>query len=188
MARPRVHNEAEILERAMHAFRRKGFAETSVKDLEKATGATSGSLYNAFDGKRGLFDAAFEHYLTAVLKGRIERHAPPGSGLRGLRDLFTTLLFEPDQQSFGCLVTNSAIEFGEEQNHRSVQHGFDILFETFRSRLSELNYSNNSEIAATKLLTFYQGILVLFRGGYDRSRLEAAIDAEFNQLGDLHDA
>ena len=35
-----------------------------------------------------------------------------GAGIEGLRRLFLSLLREPDGGSSGCLITNSAVEFG----------------------------------------------------------------------------
>ena len=68
MARPRSFDEDTVLRGAMHAFRRTGFAAASVKELEEATGLSAGSIYNRFGDKHGLFDAAFAHYLQAVLE------------------------------------------------------------------------------------------------------------------------
>src|SRR5947199_7736288 len=112
MVRPKAYDEAAVLTGAMHAFRRDGYSGISIPQLEEATGLSSGSIYNSFGDKRGLFLAAFEHYLRAVLESRISRFARPQDGLSGLRQLFLSLLREPNGETFGCLITNSAIEFG----------------------------------------------------------------------------
>lgn len=124
MGSSRSYDEDVVLTGAMHAFRRKGYLAVSVRDLEDATGLKMGSIYNSFGDKAGLFDAAFAHYTRVVLQRRIERHARPASGLRGLRDLFLSLLDEPDGGSHGCLITNSAVEFGGNGSHRCVSEGF----------------------------------------------------------------
>jgi TetR/AcrR family transcriptional regulator, transcriptional repressor for nem operon len=53
MGRKRSFDETKVLESAMHAFRRHGYAGISIKQLEEATGLSSGSLYNAYRGLRG---------------------------------------------------------------------------------------------------------------------------------------
>ena len=52
----------EVLRAAMKAFMHKGYAKTSMQDLKKATGLHPGSIYCAFENKRGLLLAALEQY------------------------------------------------------------------------------------------------------------------------------
>ncbi|MGF1714725.1 TetR/AcrR family transcriptional regulator [Photobacterium chitinilyticum] len=51
-----------VLRAAMAAFIAKGYSKTSMQDLKKATGLHPGSIYCAFDNKRGLLLAALEQY------------------------------------------------------------------------------------------------------------------------------
>jgi AcrR family transcriptional regulator len=62
MARPRVFEEAEVLDRAMEVFWRHGYEGASMAELTKAMGLNSPSIYSAFGSKRGLFDAALVRY------------------------------------------------------------------------------------------------------------------------------
>ena len=48
----------------MTAFMAKGYTKTSMQDLTKATGLHPGSIYCAFDNKRGLLLAALEQYVS----------------------------------------------------------------------------------------------------------------------------
>ena len=184
MGRTREFDESVVLAKAMHAFRRKGYAGSSVRDLEQATGLSGGSLYHAYGGKRGLFDAAFEHYNSAVLQARLDRYAPPGSGVEGLQKLFRSLLHEPDGERSGCLITNTAVEFGPHATHPCVGRAFDLLERTFDERLAESAATTDDKRSAstTRLLTLYQGVLVLVRAGYDLDSVERMITNEFHQL------
>ncbi|WP_163881608.1 TetR/AcrR family transcriptional regulator [Rhizobium laguerreae] len=189
MGRTREFDEEAVLKGAMHIFRKHGYQGASIRDLEEATGLKGGSIYHAFGDKAGLFDAAFGHYNRTVLEGRIERFAPPGSGLKGLRELFLSLLDEPDDGSLGCLITNMAVEFGGgADRHPRVEAALGLLRTTFRSRLTEASTfvrdadGAKADRTATRLLAFYQGLLVLIRGGEDKSGLRQAIEDEFNQL------
>ncbi|MGR9502200.1 TetR/AcrR family transcriptional regulator [Rhizobium leguminosarum] len=189
MGRTREFDEQAVLTGAMHIFRKQGYQAASIRDLEEATGLKGGSIYHAFGDKAGLFDAAFEHYHRTVLEGRIARFAPPGSGLQGLRELFLSLLHEPDDGSLGCLITNMAVEFGGGVNpHPRVEAALGLLRTTFRSRLTEVptvardGDGAKANRTATRLLAFYQGLLVLIRGGDDKAGLRQAIEDEFNQL------
>ncbi|HXQ05135.1 MAG TPA: TetR/AcrR family transcriptional regulator [Bradyrhizobium sp.] len=190
MVRSRSYDEGQVLTGAMHAFRRSGYSGVSIPELEVATGLSAGSIYNSFGDKRGIFLAAFAHYLKAVLDRRISTFAKPANGLSGLRQLFLSLLREPDGETFGCLITNSAIEFGSDDaaSEQTVLKGFEILQRLFVDRLAAAKAANrlrgdvDPNIEAVRLLALYQGVLVLIRGGYEPRIIRRAIDLEFDNL------
>lgn len=190
MVRSRSYDEGEVLAGAMNAFRREGYARVSIPQLEAATGLSSGSLYNSFGDKHGIFLAAFEHYLKAVLGRRMAQFARPEAGLAGLRELFLTLLREPAGETFGCLITNSAIEFGagNEIAAKAAAREFDLLERLFVERLTAAKSSGrlrgdfDAKAGAVRLLALYQGVLVLVRGGYDLRKIKAAIHQEFDHF------
>lgn len=189
MGRHRTFSEQTVLDGAMHAFRRRGYRGASVRDLEDATGLKMGSIYNSFGDKAGLFDAAFKHYNQEVLQRRIDEHAPPSAGLRGLRALFLTLLLEPGGGSHGCLITSAAVEFGGEgESHPGVEDAFRTLTRTFLDRLTaaaaggDLRPEIDPLAQSVKLLALYQGILVLVRAGHPPAAIENAVHSEFDVM------
>lgn len=195
MGRSRSYDEEAVLTDAMHAFRRSGYRALSIRDLERATGLKAGSIYNSFGDKAGLFDAAFAHYNRSVLRRRMERYAPVDAGLDGLRDLFLSLLREPNGETFGCLITNVAVELGGDAGpHPLVAEGLGILTDTFADRLAVLQRAGavraevEPQATAVKLLALYQGVLVLVRAMHDIAALERLIIDEFNALEERHDA
>lgn len=195
MGRPRSFDEDAALTGAMEVFRRKGYVAVSIRDLEEATGLKAGSIYNSYGDKAGIFAAAMTHYNRVVLDARIAEHAPVCAGLAGLRDLFVSLVHEPNGTSFGCLITNSAIEFGGSTKvPDGVDNGLRKLAETFEQRLraahrsGELRRDLKPAVTASRLIALYQGVLVLVRAGWDKPALERMIKDEFKHLGDEHDA
>ena len=195
MGRNRSYDESSVLSGAMDAFRRKGYQAVSIRDLEEATGLKGGSIYNSSGDKAGLFDAAFAHYNRVVLRGWIDRYASAKAGLQGLQDLFLSLLHEPNDETFGCLITNVAVEFGDgTRTHRGVEEGLGILTQTFAERLEAarddggLHAGVEPQSAAVKLLALYQGVLVLVRAGHDKPTLETLIINEFKSLEKSNDA
>ena len=60
--RPRTFDRDAALDRAIRLFWRKGYEATSVRDLSDELGIGQPSLYNAFGGKRALFDEAVHVY------------------------------------------------------------------------------------------------------------------------------
>jgi TetR/AcrR family transcriptional repressor of nem operon len=190
LVRTRTFDEDAVLTGAMKAFRRHGYAGMALPELEAATGISVGSIYNAYGDKRGIFLAAFQHYLKAVLGRRISRFAAPSQQLAGLRQLFLSLLREPGGEKFGCLITNSAIEFGPDHgiSGQTTRKGFEILGQLFLERLraakssGKLRPDTDVKAAAASLLALYQGVLVLIRGGYDFKMIRRAINLEFDRL------
>jgi TetR/AcrR family transcriptional regulator, transcriptional repressor for nem operon len=195
MGRTRSYDEAAVLSGAMHLFRRKSYESVSIHDLEEATGLTCGSIYHSFGDKAGLFDAAFAHYNRAVLARRIEQFTPSRAGLRGLRELFLSLLHEPNGEAYGCLITNIAIERGGEgKSHPCVSEALEALRKSFAQgleaarRTGTLRSNAPAAVIAAKLLALYQGVLVLVRAGYDKTVLKRLINTEFADLEVRHGA
>lgn len=55
-------DKVAVLRAAMQAFLNKGYTKTSMQDLKQATGLHPGSIYCAFENKRGLLLAAISQY------------------------------------------------------------------------------------------------------------------------------
>lgn len=56
----------DILEAALRCFAQNGYAQTKISDIAAAAGYTAASLYTYFPGKREIFAAAAEHFITGV--------------------------------------------------------------------------------------------------------------------------
>ena len=61
--RPRNFNREEVLAKSVPVFWERGFADTSLADLEKATGVNRSGLYAEFKDKQDLFLAGLQYYL-----------------------------------------------------------------------------------------------------------------------------
>lgn len=184
MVRSRSFDDGEVLCAAMDAFRRDGYGGVSIKQLERATGLTSGSLYNAFGDKDGLYRAALAHYVDRFVADRIRTYAGGDATLDDLEELFLSLLREPLADGYGCLVTNAAVEFGSSRSIASegVNSALDLLGSGIRAVLTREIGADRARIAADRLVLIYQGILVLARAGRADVGAEDVLRAEFNRL------
>ena len=63
MGRPKQFSRRGVLEKALPVFWRHGFADTSLRELERATGVNKSGLYAEFDGKEDLFLQSLRYYL-----------------------------------------------------------------------------------------------------------------------------
>lgn len=188
MARPRSFDVDTVLSAAMHRFRQQGYERVSIKDLEQTTGLTSGSLYNSYGSKEGIFRAALDHYVETVVKGRMAAFAGSDATLEDLEQLFLSIWEMPQADGFGCLVTNSAVEFGPNAPAFAadkVAAGLDIAAEGIRSVLHRTLGPEAGEREAAHLALVYHGILVLSRSGTLSAGHRDAIRAEFQRLRQL---
>ena len=63
MARPKNFSREGVLEKALPVFWKHGFADTSLQQLETATGVNKSGLYSEFSGKEELFLESLRFYL-----------------------------------------------------------------------------------------------------------------------------
>lgn len=106
MGRPKAFKRTEVLDKATLIFWQKGFAETSLQDLEKATGVNKSGLYAEFKDKQDLFEACLEHYIvnSAAVKTLIQE--PLGWG--NIEEFLALTPAIP--QVRGCFCTNTLRE------------------------------------------------------------------------------
>lgn len=139
MARPRTFVEDEIIEQAMFAFWRQGYEATSIGDLEKATGISRISLYNAFGDKEGLFLKALNRYHQIAYDFFDEDFVKGGLG--SIISLFEGIATnKPDDapQRFGCMLVNTVldVETVGERAEKIVQECRDDMLRTFRGAIN----------------------------------------------------
>jgi AcrR family transcriptional regulator len=65
--RPRIHEDAEILDVALKAFAAQGFDAVSVRSLNGALGLSHGTISQRFGTKENLYFAAVDHGFTPFL-------------------------------------------------------------------------------------------------------------------------
>lgn len=98
----------------MLLFYEHGYAGTSSRMLQLATGLTAPSLYNSFGSKRDLFLAALKRYIEFTLNYLF---VDLSAGKEGIDDIDTMLdrlwaAMEAPERPLGCLVLNTRGEFG----------------------------------------------------------------------------
>jgi TetR/AcrR family transcriptional regulator, transcriptional repressor for nem operon len=113
MARPRSFSAEEAVAAAAAVFWSKGYRDTAISDLERATGLNRSSLYSAFGTKQAIFGLALQWYLRGFIGPWLapmeRRGADPGDIERffaGLAAFFRA----GDQAGRGCLMINTIAE------------------------------------------------------------------------------
>ena len=183
MARPREFDIDLALDRAMGVFWEKGYEGASLQDLLDAMNIARGSLYKAFDDKRGIYLATLDRYDETIVEKEIAALRDPkeGDGLARIRRMFEGV--KQDAARRGCFICNAAID----QARLDVDVGAQVstmmerLEEAFAVALKQSRRgvrwpAKRRTSTATFLLSNYMGLRVLARSGYSDSDLQAIID------------
>jgi TetR/AcrR family transcriptional repressor of nem operon len=187
VGRPKEFDPDRAVAEAMDVFWAQGYGATSPQQLADRMHIGKGSLYNAFGGKRQLFDLALRHYLDLRVEGLTYWLEATGPAKDRLRE---ALLFfvksEPDDfDRRGCLATNSAVEFGrlDEAVATQVRGLFDQAESVFESlvdrgqREGDIRRDVDAKALASMLLNTTTGLHVLSRLEPGPDRLTRVVDA-----------
>ncbi|MER7692722.1 TetR/AcrR family transcriptional regulator [Streptomyces sp. NPDC097610] len=192
MGRPKQFDPDAAVEQAMQVFWRQGYGATTPQCLVDALGIGKGSLYNAFGGKRQLFDLALRRYLdlqNSAVAELLDGCGPVKERLRkALHFVAQADLADPDRR--GCLALNTAMEFGrtDESVMAQVQGMFDRIEGAFRAviaegqRAGEIDPGRDAEALAGLLLNTVNGMRLMARVDSGPDRLLRVIDTTVDLL------
>jgi len=145
-------DKEKILRSAMNAFMNKGFANTSMQDLKKATGLHPGSIYCAFENKRGLLLAALEQY-RLDRKAEFERFFSASQrttdNLKSYLDNVVTECISCDNTQ-ACLLTKTLNESAEQdiEIQQIISNNLSILQQAFAEKFEQAK--KEGDISAQK--------------------------------------
>ena len=192
MARSKNFDEKAALESAMQLFWQNGYHATSMQQLVDATSLSRSSLYDTFGGKEDLFLAAIEYYLEKVNQQRVKLMVENTSPRSGIESFFNGIIefAIKDGKKLGCLLTNSAIEFGWSQG-KIEEKIFGIFKNVEKAFLStvhkgqqtgEITKHQQPEELARFLMVQVQGIRVMSRVNPDERWLRDALSVSLGAL------
>lgn len=193
MPRPRKYKDEDLLEKAMCLFWKKGYKNTSLKDLEKTLNLTAPSIYHSFGSKELLFIKSIDHYLSNVVDQRLTQYLKnDDQPIRNIKNFFLSLVENPEivNSKMGCMLTNTATELGSSipEVSTKVQEGLDKIENALHKELTlaknhkQLNNNKNITEIASALLLSYQGLLVMLRLNYPTTKLKHFAQSALNIL------
>jgi TetR/AcrR family transcriptional regulator, transcriptional repressor for nem operon len=105
----------QVLRSAMAAFVANGYGKTSMQDLKRVTGLHPGSIYCAFENKRGLLLAALEHYAMERSSEFDELFAQSDSIMAGFDAYFAQIIDECQSDEIrDCLLQKALSELSQQ--------------------------------------------------------------------------
>ena len=193
MARPREFNEDEVIDRAVDLFWRKGFADTSIGDLEEALGMGRQSIYNTFGDKRSLYIRALQHYYE---KGTSTISSFLNEGKRGLDSIHAYFNMVVEQHASpegarGCFLVKSLVDHGTSDPEvvsrcRSNENRLVSMFkQALTEAVEDQTISATTNVGATALMLSTQlyGLSVMARSGMSGDAMRESTQTLLNQLG-----
>jgi AcrR family transcriptional regulator len=159
MGRPKNFSREEVLEKAMPVFWKHGFADTSLQELERATGVNKSGLYTEFRDKEDLFVACLRHYLESQGKRGLLTKKP-----LGWKNVETFLkngpLSKGEQQ--GCFSVNSMREFAilPEEAYGVVMENRALLQRLLAMNIAAERPKMAASAIAEMVLSFFSGLCI----------------------------
>ena len=195
MSRSKEFDETKALELAMRLFWKKGYAATSMKELEQIMGLSITSIYNAFGNKRAIFEKALSHYtqniILPIFLNSINNTKSVKLALKATLDDVIDLHFNPLNPG-GCFIVLSILE--NEQHDKRSKKMLDSLLYLLRDSIikrlekdkknGELAPETNSRSIANHMVTLRTGMMTLAKAGFSQKELKKlshdSVEALFN--------
>lgn len=190
MGRHREFDEEEVVEKAMRAFWKNGWRDTTPQRLVEATGLSRSSLYATFGSKRGLFLAALDLYVEEQ-RSFLTQLLEDGSLREGFERLYALMVdnMRPGGGGMTCLVASSLLEVPaeDEETVARVARGQARMTEVYEARFQraidegELHGSRTAGELAHFVTTVNNGIQLAARAHASAEQLSGiakmAVDA-----------
>lgn len=156
MGRPKGFKREEVLAKTISLFWKKGFADTSLQDLEKATGVNKSGLYSEFKDKEDLYLATLKQYIaTNGVFDLLEREP---LGWKNLEDLLAKSSSCTGPR--GCFVANSVRESSviPSQAKALISTHIDRVHAAVRKNLVAAGVKKSADLVTELILTFNAGL------------------------------
>jgi TetR/AcrR family transcriptional regulator, copper-responsive repressor len=159
MGRPKNFSREEVLEKAMPVFWKHGFADTSLQELERATGVNKSGLYSEFRDKEDLFVACLRHYLESQEKRGLLTKEP--LGWNNVEAFLKDGPFNKEGQQ-GCFSINSMREFAilPREAHALVAENRARLQRFLAKNIEAEKPRMDPNAIAEMALSFFSGICI----------------------------
>ena len=157
MGRPKNFSRQGVLEKALPVFWKHGFANTSLQELEKATGVNKSGLYAEFADKGDLYLESLRHYLRKRQQEELLTAKPLGwNNIERFLKLGPCSL----EGQKGCFSVNSMNQFAvlPPAAQDIVSEGRAFLKDLIARNVKAEKPTVKPTVLAEMILTFFTGI------------------------------
>lgn len=156
MGRPKCFDRNEVLNSAIQLFWKKGFADTSLSDLEKATGVNKSGLYSEFKDKEDIFLECMKHYRDQSPVIEILNKQP--LGWKNIEALLKAALTCKGNK--GCFFANTVREYSiiPENVKAVIEQNQKLIREHVIENVKATKTKKDPEVVAKMIMTFSSGV------------------------------
>ncbi len=192
MVRTRSFDPAAALTTAVDLFASKGYSDTSMDDIVKATGVSRYGLYGTFGNKRELFEQALDKYAEGMGKQSFLRLLEPDASLGHIRRIFEERVADMccSDGEKGCIFIHTAMQLAPQDEElqgvlrkfmKRMSKAFAIGLETAKAH-GEVREDLDSAAAGDLLTSTMFGLAVLGRAGFGQQALERIVDSTLAEM------
>lgn len=159
MGRPKGFSREEVLLKSIATFWEKGFADTTLQDLEQATGVNKSGLYTEFRNKEDIFIESLRHYLeTRGGMAILSTHPLGWDNIRRFLEIGQTYYGGRK----GCFSVNSMREVTSIPNEgqQLITKHNALLKRRIASNIKAASPASDAATAADAVLTFFFGLCI----------------------------
>jgi AcrR family transcriptional regulator len=151
-----------IIERSAPIFNRKGYAATSMADIQQATGLAKGGIYGNFSSKDEIAVEAFVYSYTRLkeeLRFKIKQERTAAGKLFAILDFYRNYSIKPHIEG-GCPLLNTAIDaddnipFLKEKAREALEEMLESLRYLIQSGIDNKEFSKELEAVKEAELLF----------------------------------
>jgi AcrR family transcriptional regulator len=156
MGRIKTFVREEVLDSAIQLFWEKGFADTSLSDLEKATGVNKSGLYSEFKDKEDIFNECVKRYRATNPAYALLDTEPHGwQNIERFISSSTTCAGKK-----GCFLSNSLRDFAiiSEKSKTMVGESSVEIHDLLLKNLKAAGVKKNAATLASMIGTFASGL------------------------------
>jgi AcrR family transcriptional regulator len=159
MGRPKSFSREEVLEKAIPVFWKHGFADTSLQELERATGVNKSGLYTEFRDKEDLFVACLRHYLESQEKRGLLTTEP--LGWKNVEAFLKNGPLNKGEQQ-GCFSVSSMREFAilPDEAYKVVTENRALLLRLLAMNIEAETPRMAPSAIAEIVLSFFSGLCI----------------------------
>ncbi len=194
MVRIREFDPETALSKAVDLFSSRGYSDTSMDDIVRATGVSRYGLYGTFGNKRELFEQALERYADSMGRQSYLRLLEPDASLAHIRAIFDERIAAMcnSGENRGCMLCHTAMELAPHDPEikgvlqrflKRMSKAFAIGLETAKEN-GEVRNDLDTKAAGDFLTGAIFGLAVLARSGFPRTTLDSFVDNTMASLID----
>ena len=194
MVRTREFDPETALSKAVDLFSSRGYSDTSMDDIVRATGVSRYGLYGTFGNKRELFEQALERYADSMGRQSYLRLLEPDASLAHIRAIFDERIAAMcnSGENRGCMLCHTAMELAPHDPEikgvlqrflKRMSKAFSIGLETAKEN-GEVRNDLDTKAAGDFLTGAIFGLAVLARSGFPRTTLDSFVDNTMASLID----